>query len=159
MRIQTSAKLEHISTRFSEDMMEMSIQEYTVKDYEGVIRLWISCGLIKNDSQATREEISAFLSRGIFLVSKGDADRVIGSVMGGWDGWRGWIYKLAVAGEERRKGIATRLLTEIAGRLHASGATIIRAYVENQNGASLSLFRKMGYTGMDGFLIVTQGRQ
>ncbi len=141
------------------DMTEMIIQEYTPRDYDEVVKLWISCGLIKIDSQATKQQLSAFLERGIFLISKDDAGRILGTVMGGFDGWRGWIYNLAVAEEERRKGIATRLLNEIASRLHNVGATITRAYIENQNEASLSLFKKLGYERMDGFLIVTQGRQ
>ncbi len=137
----------------------MSIQEYTPRDYDEVIKLWISCWLIKSDTQATKQQLSAFLERGIFLISKGDAGRIIGTVMGGWAGWRGWIYKLAVAEEERRKGIASKLLNEIAGRLHNAGATITRAYIENQNDAALSLFNKLSYERMDGFLIMTQGRQ
>ena len=137
----------------------MRIQEFSPVDYDQVIQLWISCRLIKSDRQATREQLSTFLPRGIFLICKNDVGRIIGTVMGGWDGWRGWIYKLAVLEEERRKGIATKLLNEIAGRLHGSGATILRAYVESQNDASLSLFRKLGYSEMDGFLIMTQGRQ
>src|SRR6266849_5287173 len=115
----------------------MAIHEYTARDYDEVIKLWISCGLIKSDSQATKQQLSAFLERGIFLLSKDDRGRIIGTVMGGWDGWRGWIYKLAVAEEERRKGVATQLLNEIDSRLHNAGATITRAYIENRNEASL----------------------
>ena len=137
----------------------MSIQEYTSSDYDKVIKLWISCGLIKSDKQATRQQLSSFLERGIFLVRKDKAGTISGTVMGGWDGWRGWIYKLAVAEEERREGIGTQLLNEIASRLHNSGATIVRAYIENENEASLALFDKLGYEKMDGFVIVTKGRQ
>ncbi len=79
--------------------------------------------------------------------------------MGAWDGWRGWIYKLAVAEEYRRKRVGTQLLNEVTRRLRGRGATIIRAYVEAQNTASLALFKKHGYQRMDGFVIVTQGRQ
>lgn len=140
-------------------MTKMRIQEYAPSDYDEVVKLWIKCGLIKRNSQATKQQLSTFLERGMFLLSKNESGRIIGTVMGGWDGWRGWIYKLAVAQEERRKGIATELLNEIATRLHKVGATITRAYVENQNEASLSLFSKLGYTRMDGFLIMTQGRQ
>ncbi len=137
----------------------MSIQAYNERDYDEVIKLWISCGLIKSESQATKQQLSAFLERGLFLISKVDSGRIIGTVMGGWDGWRGWIYKLAVAEEERRKGIATQLLNEIASKLNNAGATITRAYIENQNEASLSLFKKLGYERMDGFSVVTRGRQ
>ncbi len=103
--------------------------------------------------------MSAFCEKGTFLLRKKDSKGIIGTVMGAWDGWRGWIYKLAVAEEHRRQGIGTQLLTEVMSRLRWEGATIIRAYVENNNAASLLLFTKHGYQRMDGFVIVTHGRQ
>jgi ribosomal protein S18 acetylase RimI-like enzyme len=54
-------------------------------------------------------------------------------VIGGWDGWRGNIYRLAVAPEYRRKGIARRLVAEIGRELFAKGATRISALVEHEH--------------------------
>lgn len=139
--------------------MEMIIQDFKPKDYDPVIELWINCGLIKSAKQVTREQLTTFCERGTFLIYKEESTRIIGTIMGAWDGWRGWIYKLAVAEDHRRSGIGTQLLSQVTSRLHGAGATIIRAYVENNNKASLALFKKQGYLQMDDFVIVTQGRQ
>lgn len=137
----------------------MSTRNYAPEDYDSVIKLWVDCGLIKNAGQATVDQLSAFTEKGTFLLYHDGSGQILGTVMGAWDGWRGWIYKLAVAREQRRKGIGTKLLNQVAKALSGKGATIIRAYVESQNTASLSLFRKQGYQEMDGFVIVSHGRQ
>jgi ribosomal protein S18 acetylase RimI-like enzyme len=137
----------------------MSIQDYVQGDYDSVITLWISCGLIKGAGQATKEQLSGFCEKGTFLIYKEHSKGIIGTVLGTWDGWRGWIYKLAVAETDRRKGIGTQLLAEITRRLRRDGATIIRAYIETNNTASLTLFEKNGYEQMDDFVILTKGRQ
>jgi len=59
--------------------------------------------------------------------------QIVGSVIGGWDGWRGNIYRLAVAPEHRRRGIARRLVVEITKELFARGATRISALVEQEH--------------------------
>ncbi len=137
----------------------MSIHDYAPEDYDPVIKLWINCGLIQTARQATKEALYEFCKKGTFLLYEEQSREIVGTVMGTWDGWRGWIYKLAVAEEHRRKGIGTKLLTEVTRRLHVAGATIIRCYIENNNTASLALFRKNGYQRMEDFVIVTQGRQ
>jgi ribosomal protein S18 acetylase RimI-like enzyme len=68
----------------------------------------------------------------LLLVAAID-DQIVGSVIGGWDGWRGNIYRLAVTPEQRRKGIARRLVIEISRELFAKGATRLAALVEHEH--------------------------
>ena len=60
-------------------------------------------------------------------------NQIVGSVIGGWDGWRGNIYRLAVTPEFRRKGIARLLVAEISRELIAKGATRLAALVEHEH--------------------------
>jgi len=48
-------------------------------------------------------------------------EEIVGSVIGGWDGWRGNIYRLAVAPEYRRRGIARSLMKEVSQALFDKG--------------------------------------
>lgn len=68
----------------------------------------------------------------LLLVATIDG-KIVGSVIGGWDGWRGNIYRLAVAPAHRRQGIARRLLGEISTALFELGAQRLSALVEREH--------------------------
>src|SRR5947208_14875897 len=59
--------------------------------------------------------------RELFMLAW-DGERLVGSLMGGWDGWRGGMYRLAVDPAYRRQGIAGRLGEAVEDRLRALGA-------------------------------------
>lgn len=68
-----------------------------------------------------------------------------GAVLANWDGRRGWINRLAVHPEERRKGLARLLIAQAETELKSRGAVVIAALVEPGNVPSLSLFAALGY--------------
>jgi ribosomal protein S18 acetylase RimI-like enzyme len=68
----------------------------------------------------------------LLLVATID-DPIVGLVIGGWDGWRGNRYRLAVLPEHQRKGIARRLVKEISSEPFAKGATRVAALVEHEH--------------------------
>ena len=81
------------------------------------------------------------------LVAMIDGE-IVGSVIGGWDGWRGNIYRLAVAPAHRRKGIARRLVREISKALFERGAQRLSAIVEHEHPWAVefwSSMRDLGY--------------
>lgn len=140
----------------------MGIREYNQSVFDAVISLWQKCKLIESVRNATKDHLSTMSSRnkGLFLVYEDPSTKeIVGTVMGGWDGWRGWIYKLAVSPEHRRRGIGNELVVAVSDGLRKTGAGIIRAYIEKENEASLGLFRELGFVPLDDFVIVTQGRQ
>jgi len=98
-------------------------------DYAAVIELWENAGpgvhVHRSDSF---DEIQKKLSRDpeLFLVAEDDG-RIIGAVMGGFDGRRGMIYHLAVETKYRGRGIGALLMQEIENRLKAAGC--IRSYL------------------------------
>jgi len=84
---------------------------------------------------------------GILFVAIVDG-RIVGSVIGGWDGWRGNIYRLAVTPEYRRRGIARRLVLEISSALFAKGAERLSALVEHEHRWAIDFWeslRDLGY--------------
>jgi ribosomal protein S18 acetylase RimI-like enzyme len=84
---------------------------------------------------------------GILLVATID-DRIVGSVIGGWDGWRGNIYRLAVTPEYRRRGVARQLVEEISSALFDKGADRLSALVEHEHPWAIGFWeslRDLGY--------------
>ncbi len=72
--------------------------------------------------------------------------RLVGTIVAGWDGWRGNLYRLAVLPTERRRGIALRLVTEAERRLTGKGAVRISALVMAEHDPAVALWRAAGYT-------------
>jgi ribosomal protein S18 acetylase RimI-like enzyme len=92
-------------------------------------------------------------SLGRLLDTSGDAllvaeagGRLVGTIVAGWDGWRGNLYRLAVLPTQRRRGIALRLVAEAERRLAAKGAVRLSALVMSEHDPAVALWRAAGYT-------------
>lgn len=115
--------------------MDFELGEMTLADYDGVVALWRSCAGL--GQVETRDELTAYLERnpGLSVVAR-EADRVVGAVLCGHDGRRGYLYHLAVAPAVRGRGLARRIVTRCLDRLHALGIgrCTIHLYVDNADG-------------------------
>src|SRR5207249_1343409 len=78
------------------------------------------------------------------IVAETDG-RIAGTLIAGWDGWRGGFYRLAVRPGERRKGIARRLVEEGEGRLRELGARRISAIVISEHDHATGFWSATGY--------------
>ena len=74
------------------------------------------------------------------------ADTVVGSVIVGWDGWRGSLYRLAVAPEHRRAGIASALVREAELRLRRRGARRLTVIVVGDDPVAAEFWAATGLT-------------
>ncbi len=81
---------------------------------------------------------------GLFVVAEADG-RLVGTLIGGWDGWRAGLYRLAVHPQWRRRGIATRLIGEVEARLGHLGARRISLRVFHDSPGAIELWRSVGY--------------
>ena len=77
-------------------------------------------------------------------------ERLIGSVIGSFDGRRGWINRLAVHPDYRGEGFGKKLVGEIEKRLREKGARIIAVLVYEDNDSSLEVFKRSGYLVFEG---------
>lgn len=92
-------------------------------DYDAVRALWLASGpgVVLRASDESRE-IERKLTRDpdLFIVAAASR-RVVGAVLGGWDGRRGYVYHLAVAEHYRGRGLGSALLDELEQRLRLKG--------------------------------------
>ncbi len=70
---------------------------------------------------------------------------IVGAVIAGFDGVRGWIYHLAVDPAHRRRGIATRLVRGAEAALSARGCSKINLQVRATNESVVAFYRALGY--------------
>jgi ribosomal protein S18 acetylase RimI-like enzyme len=87
-------------------------------------------------------------SSGMLLIAVIDG-MIVGSVIGGWDGWRGNIYRLAVAPEYRRRGIAHRLVAEVSKALFDKGAERLSALVEHDHRWAIDFWESLNNLGYE----------
>jgi len=97
-------------------------------DIPGVLALWRESAA--PTSTDTTAALTGLLQRdpGALIVA-GSAGAIVGSVIAGWDGWRGSVYRLSVSPAHRRRGIGGRLLHAAEERLVALGARRLHAIV------------------------------
>ena len=127
-------------------MSTVEIHEFDIGDYEAVMGLWKEAGLVIRPGDDL-DGIHLKLQRdpNLFLVAR-HKGAMVGCVMGGWDGRRGWIYHLAVKPSYRRRGVAKMLLHELETRLAKLGAKKVNAQVYESNNVSLQFFSACGYS-------------
>ena len=98
----------------------------------------------------TPEEIQKKLTRDpdLFLLAEQDK-KIIGTVLGGYDGRRGLIYHLAVASSYRGRGVGSLLLNEIESRLRSKGCLKCYLMVTPDNQEAMRYYEKHGWHSMD----------
>ena len=120
-------------------------------DFLQVINLWQNAGpgihLRRSDRE---EEIQKKLERDpdLFLVAEAGG-RIIGTVMGGFDGRRGMVYHLAVEKSFRKKGIGKSLMDELEKRLKEKGCLRCYLLVTRDNLEAIQFYENLGWEGMD----------
>jgi ribosomal protein S18 acetylase RimI-like enzyme len=114
--------------------IEVLIRRVCDDELAAVLQMWQAARVTPPSVSDSMEGLMRLIREpaAILLVATID-DQIVGSVIGGWDGWRGNIYRVAVTPEHRRKGIARQLVVEITKELFAKGATRLCALVEHEH--------------------------
>jgi ribosomal protein S18 acetylase RimI-like enzyme len=121
------------------------IREGTPADFQAILALWRSIERHTElpDTEAYLQQFVDF-SPDLFLVAE-DGGRIVGTVIGGWDGWRAQIARLATEESARRKGVARMLVEEVERRLYARGARRIYALVDRRSAPAAPFWQAAGY--------------
>ncbi|QFU77045.1 GNAT family acetyltransferase [Halioglobus maricola] len=123
----------------------MNIRQFSEADESAVIDLWRDCGLLAPQNNPHRDIARKLeVGRELFLVGEVDGE-IIASVMGGYEGHRGWVNYLAVSNEHRRKGFGVVLMRRIEGLLLERGCPKLNLQVRRSNEVVLAFYRAMGY--------------
>jgi len=122
-----------------------SIRAFALRDTESVISLWQQTGLTRswnNPHLDIQRKLS--VQPELFFVAV-DGHDVVGTVMAGYDGHRGWLYYLATSPRHRGQGIARALVTTAEDALLELGCPKVQLMVRPENEDVLGFYDALGY--------------
>ena len=130
--------------------MAITIRCARSDEVDVVLELWKN-GQPVPSSTDDPEGVLGLLQRdpGALFVAEMD-ERLVGTLIVGWDGWRAGLYRLVVLPEVRRSGIATQLIQAGEARLRELGARRISCMVMSDHDHANAFWRAMGYELLDG---------
>ncbi|HEU4758560.1 MAG TPA: GNAT family N-acetyltransferase [Dehalococcoidia bacterium] len=129
-----------------------TIREATPRDFDAILALWAA--IDRHTGLPDRPEyLRTFhdFSPDLFLVAEAEG-RIVGTVIGGWDGWRANIARLSTDETYRRRGVALALVREIERRLQGKGAKRIYALVDRRSPPATPFWEAAGYGPNDNII-------
>jgi len=125
----------------------MEIRRLTINNYAEMVALWTKAKLLfKPQGRDAREAIETQMKvNPEFFLGAIEDNRLIGTVIISCDLRKGWINRLAVDPDHRRRGIAKVLIAESEKVLKRHGIRIFCVLIEDYNTVSQKLFKECGY--------------
>jgi len=126
----------------------MIIRKMAIDDYDKIYALWLSCrGMGLNDIDDSREGIARYLQRNPDTCFAAEEEgEILGAIMAGHDGRRGYIYHTAVHPDSRRRGIGRMLAEAALEALRECGISKVALVAFGRNEAGNAFWEKMGFS-------------
>jgi ribosomal protein S18 acetylase RimI-like enzyme len=132
-----------------------TIHDVRLADYDEILALWRATPGIGLGESDERAPIAAFLERNAGLsVCARDGGRIVGAVLAGHDGRRGYLHHLAVAPAHRRRGLGRRLVEICIARLRSAGIPKCNVFVFADNAEGDEFWRAIGFASRRDLLLL-----
>jgi ribosomal protein S18 acetylase RimI-like enzyme len=123
----------------------MITRPFDKSDQQAVIDLWIDCGLVVPWNDPVKDiERKLKVDPDLFLIGELDGE-IVASVMGGYDGHRGWINYLAVSPRHQRKGYGRLIMEAVELAIAQKGCPKINLQIRAANTDIASFYQSIGY--------------
>lgn len=129
---------------------DLQIRAYTEADETKVIALWEAAfpDAAPHNAPASAIERKLGTQRELFLVGVID-EQLVATVLGGYDGVRGWVYHMAVDEGHQRKRIGEKMMAAITMRLTALGCLKVNLQVRSTNNQVIAFYESIGFAVED----------
>lgn len=119
-----------------------------MNDYDDIYNLWLSCkGMGLNNLDDSKAGIEKFLNRNPKTCFVAEIDhKIIGAILAGNDGRRGYIYHTAVSPSYQRQGIGEKLVNKAISALSDIGINKTALVVFEKNESGNAFWQKLGFT-------------
>jgi len=136
--------------------MTIELHVFDIQDYEKVIKLWQESEGIGLSSADSRERIQAYLQRNPgSSFTAWDGTQLVGAVLCGQDGRRGYLHHLAVAEAFRGRGIGKMLAQRCLDAVAAQGIDKVHIFVYRRNQKAIKFWEKIGWHQRDDLLLMS----
>ncbi len=123
----------------------MKIRKFEISDQDQIINLWTKCKLVVPWNDPTKDiQRKLEVNPELFLIGE-LSGVIIASVMGGYEGHRGWINYLAVSPEHQRKGYGQKIMEKVENLLKLKGCPKINLQIRNTNKDVIMFYNSIGY--------------
>jgi ribosomal protein S18 acetylase RimI-like enzyme len=127
----------------------MIIRSLISDDLQAATVLWESAGLTRPWNPPEDDLERALIGPSSTVLGCFHKQGLIGTVMTGHDGHRGWVYYLSVADRHRRSGVGTRLMAAAEAWLREEGAVKVQLMVRSTNEQVTEFYDRLGYEDAD----------
>lgn len=117
--------------------------------HDAAVALWHAAGLTRPWNDPDADLARALAGPSSTVLAALDGDRLLGTVMVGSDGHRGWLYYLAVADQARRQGAGTALVRASEQWLRARDVPKVQLMVRRGNEAALAFYAALSYDDVE----------
>ena len=121
------------------------LRAYSAEDQRAVIDLWDRCGLLRPWNNAVKDICRKLRANSDWLLVAVVRNKIVGSIMIGYEGHRGWINYLAVDPSLRRQGVGRRLMEQAEELLRKAGCPKINLQLRSANKEAADFYANLGY--------------
>ena len=123
----------------------MKIRTFDIEDQTAVIELWKACQIVVPWNDPAKDIARKLkVDADLFLVGEIDGE-IIATVMGGYEGHRGWINYLAVSPQQQRKGYARKIIEYLEQLFQLRGCPKINLMIRATNAEATAFYQAVGY--------------
>ena len=123
----------------------MKIRAFEIEDQAAVIELWRACALVVPWNDPVKDIARKLkVDADLFLVGESRGE-IVATVMGGYEGHRGWINYLAVSPQHQRKGYGREIMEFVEQRIQQKGCPKINLQIRGTNTQAAAFYQAIGY--------------